>query len=166
MGGPGIGKTTLAAQLFVELKKLSLEVEIVSEFAKDIILEGRPDALSHQWYIMANQSFRIFCAYKHMEVVVTDSPILLGPVYDCDSSPALVALCFEQYHKYNNLNIVLNRTLEYEHSMAGRIHSLTESISIDNRIIRFLEESNIPYIKYDDFGLDRIVQIISRQLKE
>ena len=163
-GGPGIGKTTAASELFVELKKLSLDVEIVSEFAKDVILEGRSDALKHQWYIMANQSYRIYCSYRNMDVTITDSPILLGPIYDCEASPALLALCFEQYHKYNNLNIVLDRNPEYVHTMAGRVHSLTESVSIDNRILEFLSDHNIPYLNYSEYGLDRIVQLIRRQL--
>jgi nicotinamide riboside kinase len=164
-GGPGAGKTTLAAELFVELKKNNIDVEIVSEFAKDLVLEGRSEALKHQWYVIANQAFRIQSAYEHMQVVITDSPLLLGPIYDPESSPALLALCLEHYHKYNNLNVVLDRNLEFEYTTAGRIHSLTESISLDNRILTMLEDHNIPYLRYTEFGKDRVLQIILRELK-
>lgn len=159
-GGPGCGKTTAAAEIFLQLKKHNIDVEIVSEFAKDLILEGKETALKHQWFVLANQSYRIQCAYEKMQIVLVDSPILLGPIYDPDSSPALLALCLEHYDKYNNLNIIMDRNLEYKHTSAGRIHSLTESISLDNRINRFLDDYNIPYLKYKEYTPDRIVNII------
>lgn len=165
-GGPAIGKTTVSAEFFTELKKFELDVEIVSEFAKDVILEGRPQALQHQWYILANQAYRIWCAYNAMDVVLVDSPILLGPVYDKEASPALLALCLENHHKYNNLNIVLSRNPTFEHSMAGRVHSLTESISVDNRIVRTLDEHGISYIRYDEYGKERILNLILRAIRE
>ena len=62
------------------------------------------------------------------------------------------------------MNIVLLRNKDYEHSMAGRVHSLTESVSIDNRIVRFLDEHDITYLVYDDFGKDRIISLILRQI--
>ena len=163
-GGPNIGKTTAASDLFTELKKNHIEVELVSEFAKEVVIEGRVDALQHQWYITGTQAYRIHTAYRCMTVTLTDSPILLGPIYDADTSPALLALSLEHHAKYNNLNVVLSRNPDYEHSMAGRVHSLTESVSIDNRIVRFLDDHDIPYLMYGEFGKDRVVSLILRQL--
>lgn len=146
--GPGAGKTTVAAELFVALKKRGIDCEIVSEFAKDAVLEGNPDVLKHQWFVLAHQAYRVHCAYKHMQVVIVDSPILLGPIYDRDSSRALYDLCIEHHKRYDNLNIVVQRELNNNYTMAGRVHSLTESISIDNRILDMLHDLDIPYIKY------------------
>lgn len=165
-GGPGIGKTTAAAEIFVELKKMHVEVELVSEFAKDLVIEHRAEALKHQWYVTGTQAYRIDCAYQHMQVVLTDSPILLGPIYDIESSAALLALSLEYHHKYNNLNIVISRSTEYEHTMAGRVHSLTESVSLDNRIVRFIEEQDIPYIMFNEYGKERVLNLIMRTIKE
>ena len=164
-GGPAIGKTTVAAELFTALKQKGVDTAIVAEFATDMIMEGRPAALKHQWYVIANQIYRIWCGYNAMQVVITDSPIMLGPIYDPDASPALLAMCLEHHHKYNNLNLVLHRKPEFEHSMAGRVHSLTESVSIDNRIISLLEDNNIPYLHYDEYGKDRIIQMVLRHIK-
>lgn len=165
-GGSGIGKTTVAAEVFVELKKKGIETEIISEYAKDMILQGQSHVLNSQWMVFANQAWRILCGYQSMQVTLTDSPLLLIPVYDADKdgSAALRALCLEHYHRYNNLNVVLSRKAEYEHRMVGRVHSLTESISIDNRIVHFLDENNIPYIVYDEYGLQRTVELIIRQI--
>jgi hypothetical protein len=165
-GGPSIGKTTAAAEMFVALKKNDIEVEMVSEFAKDQVVEGAVDSLRHQWYITGTQAYRIDCAYRSMQVVITDSPILLAPIYDFDhdASSALKDLSLEHHAKYNNLNILLSRSPEFNHTMAGRVHSLTESITIDNRILHFLDNHEIPYVKFDEYGMDRIVQLVLREI--
>ena len=146
-GGPGVGKTTAASSLFVALKKLNIDTEIVSEFAKDLVLENNRDALQHQWYVIAQQSYRLHCGYRSMQVVICDSPILLGPIYDPDGSRALYSLCLEHHHRFNNFNIVLRRDPNLQFSQAGRVHGLTESISLDYRIIRLLDDNNIPYVE-------------------
>ena len=38
-GGPGCGKSTIAAELFAILKKQGYEVELVTEYAKDKVWE-------------------------------------------------------------------------------------------------------------------------------
>ena len=151
-GGPGIGKTTAAAGLFVELKKRHIESELISEFPKDAVLEGRSQALKHQWYTTGTQAYRIDCAYKHhnLQVVITDSPVLLAPIYDTDSSRALLDLSFEHHNRYNNMNIVLTRNFEFEHTMVGRVHSHTESVSIDKRITALLDSLEVPYVTQEE----------------
>lgn len=75
-GGPGSGKTTTAAELFAALKKRHYNVELVTEFAKDLIMQNNPDALMHQFYVTGVQAHRIWSAAQKMQVVVVDSPIL------------------------------------------------------------------------------------------
>jgi adenylylsulfate kinase-like enzyme len=36
-GGPGTGKSTLAAALFTDLKMKGINAELVTEFAKDLV---------------------------------------------------------------------------------------------------------------------------------
>lgn len=40
-GGPGIGKSTLAAGLFEHMKIAGFNVELVNEYAKDMVWEQR-----------------------------------------------------------------------------------------------------------------------------
>ena len=58
-GGPGVGKSTTASGLFYEMKKARLEVELVTEYAKDAVWEGRTSLLDDQIYIFAKQQRRI-----------------------------------------------------------------------------------------------------------
>lgn len=148
-GGPAAGKTTAAAELYAYLKKDDLNVEMAHEVAKEFVLEENKVALSYQLMVWANQCYRIYTAYRHADILVTDSPILLGAIYNENASPAFLEVVMDQYHLFNNINVVVPRQLQTSHSMSGRIHSLTESISIDNQIIHLLEKNNIPYVTYD-----------------
>lgn len=165
-GGPSAGKTTAAAHLFTLLKHAGIDTEIVSEFAKDLVLENNPRALEYQWYVLATQAYRIMCAYRSMQVVITDSPILLGIIYDKDNSKALFDLCMEQHHQYNNINVFVTRNSNYKHTMAGRIHSLTQSVAIDNAISRLLEENEIPYLRLSELGTNPVASLRDVILEE
>jgi hypothetical protein len=165
-GGPSAGKTTASAYLFTLLKQVGIDTEIVSEFAKDLVLENNLRALEHQWYVMATQAYRIMCAYRSMQVVISDSPVLLGIIYDKENSKALFDLCMEQHHRYNNINIFVTRNANYKHTMAGRIHSLTQSVAIDNAILRILDENKIPYLSLSELGADPVVSLRDIILEE
>lgn len=160
-GGPGSGKTTTAAELFAALKKRHYNVELVTEFAKDLIMQNNPDALMHQFYVTGVQAHRIWSAAQKMQVVVVDSPILLGPIYDQRNSKAFLQLCIEYHQELNNLNIFLGRK-GVQHSMVGRVHSLTESVGLDNRIHRLLDELKVEYLSLEEMGMDELLRLIGQ----
>jgi nucleoside-triphosphatase THEP1 len=147
-GGPGCGKTTAAASLYAHLKQKGLNVEMAPEIAKEFVLEENKVALSYQLMVWANQCYRIYAAYRHADIVITDAPILLGAIYNENASPAFIDVIMEQYDSFNNINIVVPRQDTIGHSMVGRLHSLTQSISIDNQIVHLLDRHNIPYMTY------------------
>lgn len=163
-GGPGGGKTTAAASLFTKLKRIHIETELVAEFPKDLVLENNRTALANQIYVFANQLYRVQCAYNNTRVAVVDSPLLLSAIYNSNTSQHLIELVIEQHKKFNNMNIFVRRDPNYPHSMMGRIHSITESISIDNQILNLLDLHEIPYIYYDQIGEDTLVQLICEEI--
>lgn len=151
LGSPGSGKSLVAAEIFQELKKRHYDTELVSEFAKECVLEGNLHAIKNQIYLFGCQLYRQQCAYDVAQVTITDSPLLLNCIYNPDYSTHLTDLVFEQNSKFNNLNILLCRGSGHEHSMSGRIHSLTESIQIDKQIKHLLDSTETPYVKHDNF---------------
>ncbi len=163
-GGPAAGKSTAAASLYAHLKKAGFNVEMAPEIAKEFVLEENSVALSYQLMIWANQCYRIYTAYRHADIVITDAPILLGAIYNEDASSAFIDVVLEQYHSFNNINIVVPRQTSTLHSMVGRVHSLTESVSIDNQIIHLLENHAIPFTTYDGDD-DALTQLIYDELQ-
>lgn len=53
-GGPGVGKSTVAAGLFYRLKCLHYSVELVEEFAKYLVYQGMVD-------VLRRDQLRVFC---------------------------------------------------------------------------------------------------------
>ena len=81
-GAPGSGKSTLAAELFSIMKKRSLNVELVTEFAKDMTWENNMTAIGCQEYIFGNQSWRLERLRDKVDFIITDSPLPLSILYN------------------------------------------------------------------------------------
>lgn len=150
LGGPGVGKSTLAAHLYTELKRLHIDVEYVNEYAKELVYQENSLALKDQILVFANQYHRLWTAAQKNTVIITDSPIILSTIYNPDTSANFRALVIEMHNRFNNLNVILERS-QQPHSMTGRIHSLTESISIDNRIRNLMDEQQMDYLMLDPY---------------
>lgn len=144
-GGPGTGKSTTAAYLFHELKCAGADVELVTEYAKDMVWEKRTNILSDQVYIAAKQNRRMErLVDQGIDVAITDSPLIMGcmyrPVDYFTFFEPLVAEIFKSYP--NSLNLYLNRGFEY--NPVGRYQTADEAMEIDQQIIILLKLHDIP----------------------
>lgn len=83
-GAPGAGKSTGAAYIFSKLKMAGVNAELVTEFAKDKVWEESKAVFQNQAYIFGKQYFRISRVQDKVDVVITDSPILLSSFYAND----------------------------------------------------------------------------------
>lgn len=79
--GPGAGKTTVSLELTAELKKAGFNVEYVSEYAKELVLENKAEMLKDQQHVIDEQYKRLDRYRDSVDIIVTDSPLLLGQVY-------------------------------------------------------------------------------------
>lgn len=144
-GGPGTGKSTTAAYIFHELKCAGLDVELITEYAKDIVWEKRQTLFTDQVYICAKQNRRMErLVGSGIDVVVTDSPLILGALYTPDDyyqnfKPLLIEM-FKSYK--SSLNIYLHRGFDY--NPIGRNQTADEAKAIDTNIIDLLKETNVP----------------------
>jgi len=137
--GPGAGKSTAAAGAFYMLKKAGVNAELVTEYAKDKTWEGNSTALKDQLYITAKQNYRAFRCSEKVDVVVTDSPILLGlAYYNGDVYNEFKALVVKMFEHQDNINVFIDRTKEY--NPAGRNQSEEAAMGKDKEILALLEE--------------------------
>lgn len=145
-GGPGCGKSTGAAWLFSQLKMSKIDCEYVSEFAKDKVWEENSEVFKCQFYITGKQAFKISRCYGKVNVIITDSPIILGSQYT-DSESLKVAIK-DEFKKYDpcNLNFLLHRTCEYQSN--GRNQTESEAKLIDQSLKEFLDSCSIDYTVY------------------
>ena len=108
-GAPGAGKSTGAAYIFSQLKMRGINAELVTEFAKDKVWEGSKAVFENQAYIFGKQYFRISRCADQVDVIVTDSPLLLSILYnnDEDLGGTFDAVVRRVAKKYNSKNTKL-----------------------------------------------------------
>jgi len=169
LGGPGCGKSTMAAGIFAGLKWKGIDCELAAEYAKDLVWEKRFKTFENQVYMFGKQHHRIYRLVGQVDVIVTDSPILLTAIYDSEKRESLRNLMFEEYNKVNNFNILLRRRKVY--NPKGRNQTESESKEIDEQIRNLLEENKLPHITVDGCqdavnDIVRTVEITLRMLHE
>lgn len=167
-GGPGSGKSTQAAGLFYRLKMKSVNCELITEYAKDKTWENNQVALNNQLYISANQIYKQERVEGQVDVIITDSPIILGLFYwndeNKDKTLYYKKLIFEIFNEKNNLNIYVRRKKAY--NPIGRNQTEDEAKELDNKIGSFLSDNKLPYTTVDGTvaGLEEIYNIVAQKL--
>lgn len=113
--------------MFAKLKMMGVNCELVTEFAKDKVWEKNNEALSNQIYIFAKQYYRMSRCTGQVDVIITDSPLFLGPFYNKDPEidEPLKQLARVITERYDNLNYFLRRVKKY--NPVGRLQSEEES---------------------------------------
>ncbi len=130
-GGPGSGKSTMAARVFAELKERKHNAELVTEFAKDLTWQESFGVLDNQLYVFAKQYHRLWRLKDKVDIVVTDSPLVFSLVYG-KTSDTFKQLVKEEFNKFDNINIFLQRVKEYQPK--GRSQTEEEAKLIDGVI--------------------------------
>lgn len=144
-GAPGAGKSTLAAYIFSKLKMNDVNAELITEFAKDKTWEKNFSALKNQAYVFGKQWYRITRCQGDVDVVVTDSPLLLNILYNNDP---VLGESFNQvvknvFNSYKNLNYFILRAKKY--NPKGRNQTEAESDELSDKLIDILNNNNIDY---------------------
>ena len=146
---PGAGKSTLAAATFAKLKMLGINCELVTEFAKDKVWENNKMALSNQIYIFAKQYYRMDRCAGKVDVIITDSPLTLTPLYckDKEILEPLTKLSTIVFNRYDNLNYFIRRVKKY--NPVGREQTEAESDALIPVLKKCLADQNIAYKEID-----------------
>jgi Uncharacterized protein conserved in bacteria len=150
--GPAAGKTTCAWEIASELKKQGLCVEYVSEYAKELVWDGKTEMLDgsekNQKILLNEQERRIKRLIGKVDVVVTDSPILLNLTYCKNPTKEFSKEILDRFNQYQNFNFFIERDTSKEFEKEGRIHNLKESQIKDKEIKTILKENKIYYGTY------------------
>ena len=166
-GAPGAGKSTGAAYIYSQLKMNGINAELVTEFAKDKVWEENKEVFKNQAYIFGKQYFRISRCENKVDVIVTDSPLLLSIIYN--NSEVLGEDFNKVVHNvansYNSLNYFINRVKEY--NPKGRFQTEKESNELSEDIRNFLLKNNVDFYEVNGNikGYDEIVKDVLERIK-
>lgn len=146
-GGPSIGKSTLAPDVFRLLKRAGIETEIPPEVAKIRAQRNDTVFLGDQLAVFGETQHQLNMARRSGALVaVVDSPILLSLIYQpADYLKSFPALVREVHDQFTSLNYVLRRDPVRAYSNVGRVHTEPEAIKIDTQIVNMLEEQGVNY---------------------
>lgn len=139
--GPGAGKSTMSSRVFSDLKTDGVSCELITEFAKRKVWEGNLTSLQNQFYITAKQQYHMWTVAKHVDLIVTDSPLILGCIYGND--PLLEPLIYREFESFHNINIVLSRLKPYV--PVGRTQTAEEASGLDKTITDMLNRRGYEY---------------------
>lgn len=161
LGGSGLGKSTTAALIFGELKLRGKETELVREFVKEWAWQGKPVGRFGQGTLYGHQIERESSLYNKVDYVVTDSPLLLCPIYqlhygghDAIKHQVFADLNTAKEMNVTHLNFLLTRKKAF--NPKGRYETEDQAKVIDKKVEAFLVSHGIPYILVDVSDADRV----------
>ena len=160
-GSPGVGKSTTAAGLFHLMKLAGFSVELVTEYAKDLVWAERNKTFDDQLYLLAKQNHRLHILRDKVDYLITDSPLLLSNIYRTDGMLyEFKEFVFSLFNSYDNVNLLINRVKPYVE--AGRNQTADESDEIGEKIKSLLDSENYFYnlIDGDENAPKKILEMI------
>lgn len=144
-GAPSSGKSLRAAETFVTLKKLGFNAELSREYAKEKVYEKNNIAIACEPLIMANELYNIEKLIENrVEFIICDCPILIPSFYNKTRSKTFELFALELFNKFNNINFFLEIEKD-SFQEYGRIHSLEESLKIQQKMLNFLGYYDIEF---------------------
>lgn len=166
--GPGAGKSTMAAGIFYKLKMMGVNCELITEHAKDLTWEKNWTALNNQLLTSATQIYKQERVEGQVDVIITDSPILLGIFYWNDKNSVkrnhFTKMLVEIFKEKRNFNIYVERKKKY--NPVGRNQTESESKEIDNKVSDLLKENKVKChsIPGTVEGTEKAVEMIMKEL--
>ena len=167
LAGSGAKKTTLAMDISAELKWFGgINIEYVGEYVKPMVFEERKSVFKNQDYIFGKQYYNVqrLTDCGKLDVIVTDSPIILGILYNRKNKG--IDLTFEQnilnrFNEFNNINYFVQRVKPFQ--QIGRHQTEQEARADDIELKDILKEYNIDYTEIK--GEKASTEIIANQIK-
>jgi hypothetical protein len=165
-GAPGAGKSTTRAGAFHRLKLYGINVEEVTEYAKDLTWEGREYALSNQVYVFAKQLKRMDVLMGKVDVVITDSPLLLSCFYGKNEHESFREFVAEVDGSYRyRMDYFIERVKPY--NPAGRNQTEEEADALSQRIMSTVLDCGVypTILKGDEHAAPRIAMDVLAYLQ-
>lgn len=161
--GPGAGKTTCAWEIASQLKKMNYIVEYVPEYAKELVWDEKRElldgSLEHQKMLLNEQQHRVKRLIGKVDFVVTDAPSLINLNFlketDSQKIDAYKMDVLSEFNQNHNFNLFIQRGNHYEQE--GRVHTLKQSLELDDSLQKILKENRIYYGTYHHKNVDTLI---------
>lgn len=150
---PWVWKSVLASLLFVEMKIRWYNVELVSEYAKQLIWTKDFETLNNQYYV-SQQQYKLFKSISwNVDYIITDWSLYHWLYYNKINKDNISNIektekrILEYINEFDNINIFLERNKIIPYEQEWRLQNLNEAINADNAIMKILDDNNVIYAK-------------------
>jgi hypothetical protein len=172
-GQPSAGKSTVRADVFRRLKQIGVNCEENVEYAKKLTWQKRNLSLQCQPYIFGKQLHELEVLRGQVDVVITDSPLLLSRYYAVRHNapyPQSFLDCVEDVvAQQHTLNFFLKRV--YPYSTSGRAQTEEQSDEVGVELQDMLDDLGVEYVtlngdnKAAAFIVERILNVLGIKRK-
>lgn len=149
-GGPGVGKSSLSAELYYLLKQSRISSELVREYVKDWAWEGRQIGPYDQPQIVGKQISAEASKYGKVAVIITDSPMMLSAFYqdyyrgnEYISTMIKGHMSVARSNGVKYLDFLIPRTVAYD--AEGRYETEAQALALDAALLDYLHRHEINY---------------------
>lgn len=117
----------------------------MSEFAKEKWYDGNQKVFQNQEYIFGTQSYKMARVAETVDLIITDSPLLLPIAYNNSSllGEGFNQMVYNIFNSYYNINYMLIRKHEYK--CQARNEDEQKAKELHQRIIDILHKYNVKY---------------------
>jgi len=113
---------------------------------------------------LEEQNHRIERLMGKVEIIVTDSPIILGSIYLKEPNSDFEETSTKIFNERQNFNVFIERDDFFESE--GRIHNYEESLEKDNEIKALLRRNDLNYGEYGHDAIKTCVCDIESAVKK
>ena len=148
-GGPGSGKSTMAASKYTDAKIRQVNCELVGEYVKQWAWENRKPVSLDQFYFFAKQSRKEYSLIGKVDEIFTDSPISIIVYYSKVMGSREQSLLFKEMYRFYEKSMIdagcVFRHIwvkrgNHTYNPHGRFHTEKEALDIDIDMRSFLNE--------------------------
>lgn len=169
-GGPGVGKSTIGARLFADIKQTKIRVEYAIEHVKNWTFINRHIDKWDQPYLLGRQiQYSHYPLQSGADLVIEESPPELNSWYanyfGMTSSRKLMDVAWEYSMVYPTLHVLLIREDSFYDSF-GRFQEIDDAKRIDTAVKEMLEErTNGKYWVVNPMDYDKFLKDIKHELR-
>jgi hypothetical protein len=171
LAGPGAGKSTTALGLSYYFKLAGVNIEYLSEYAKDLTWRGDNHTLALQPYVTVKQLRNMYDLCREesdLKAIITDTSILLAMVYPGFASSDKFNEWIKetrQYFDFKTIYLVRN-TDKHQYNPKGRRQTSQQATEKDDEVLQMLLEHNIEFQKVEFNGEEGVKQLFNTLMEE
>lgn len=169
VAGPAVGKSTLAALTFGEIKMRRKLAEWSTEVAKELVWAEEFDILNNQHEVSRKQYESFRSKADKVDFVVTDGSLIHALYYNRANPDNVCNVerterdILKWHREFRHLVIYLEREPDAPYEQTGRIQNEQQALDVDRELIHIMNNHQIEFVRLPA-GRDTVERVVEMAL--